>query len=52
MGYHYTQLAELRVLIAKPEAEMLQPATRNWFPQGLRPTEQYYMIRYGTGTIQ
>ena len=39
-GYHDTQLAELRV---KPEAE-LQPATRNRFPQGLRPTEQYIIF--------
>ena len=40
MGYHATQLVELRGLSAKPEAE-LQPAPRNRYPQGLRPTEQY-----------
>ena len=39
MGYHATQLVELRGLSAKPEAE-LQPAPRNRYPQGLRPTEQ------------
>ena len=39
-GYHATQLGELRRLSAKPEAE-LQPASRNRYRQGLRPTEQY-----------
>ena len=40
MGYHATQLVELRGLSAKPEAE-LQPAPRNRYAPGLRPTEQY-----------
>ena len=38
-GYHCTQLAELRALIAK-SGPQVQGAGRKWYAPGLRPTEQ------------
>ena len=42
-GYHCTQLAELRALIAR-SGPQVQGAVRKWFPRGLRPTEQYLVL--------